>query len=322
MYWTTFLTFICKISTIILLLLSLLSCQQASFVPADIIVQNAHGGGSVVKFNNKETFVASGGWSGHIRFWSVSDGRMLLNWRAHKGQVSGIVFTKEDKLMITTGYDSYIRYWSTQGTLVKEKDAQSKILAMTFNEQDDVIITGHNDGYIRVWQLSSLQLLRERKQHNSAVRAVAYAIKDGTIASSGSSADVMLWPLNSAPEKLASPFTDIRSLTFANNDTVLLGSGWFNLYRWTLEDKNMHTLKTEHRGIIQRITLFDGGSTLASISRQTDSAVLFLDPATGQLKQRFQSHDLCGVDVSVSINNKYLATTSDDASVRIWRLKE
>jgi WD40 repeat protein len=48
--------------------------------------------------------------------------------------------------------------------------------------------------------------------------------------------------------------------------------------------------------------------------------VLFLDPLSGKTNARYQQHDLCGVAVNVSPDGRYLATTSDDASVRIWKL--
>jgi WD40 repeat protein len=48
--------------------------------------------------------------------------------------------------------------------------------------------------------------------------------------------------------------------------------------------------------------------------------VYFLDPASGALLRSFRQHDLCGGDISVSADGRYLATTSDDASVRIWKL--
>ena len=65
-----------KISFIPLFLFCLLSCQSsAPSIPANIIIENAHGGGSVVNFNNSETILASGGWSGFIRLWEVPEGK-------------------------------------------------------------------------------------------------------------------------------------------------------------------------------------------------------------------------------------------------------
>jgi len=79
-------------------------------------------------------------------------------------------------------------------------------------------------------------------------------------------------------------------------------------------------LSTPHHGIIKSVEYLAAGDVLATISRQTDSSVYFLDPASGALLRRFQQHDLCGADISVSPDGRYLATTSDDASVRIWML--
>jgi WD40 repeat protein len=99
-----------------------------------------------------------------------------------------------------------------------------------------------------------------------------------------------------------------------------MGGSWFRLYRWNLQDASLQTLSTRHRGIIRSIEFLPGSVGLASISRQTDSSVLLLDPHTGETLRRFQQHELCGADITVSPDGRFLATTSDDASVRIWDL--
>jgi len=301
---------------------SLVSCQTSThIVPANVIIENAHGGGSVVKFNNNETILASAGWSGYIRLWNSNNGTKRFSWKAHKGEVTGLYFTDSDQLIISSGYDGLIKIWTTSGKLVKQSDSLHSIRSMVIDEQSNLIVTGHNDGVVRTWALTTLKPLKQRKQHNSAIRAVAYSSHNHMIASSGTWGQVILWPESEPSIKLPSPITDIRTLTFTQNGKTLLGGGWFKLYRWTLKDRKMQALDTEHRGIIRNMQLFDNDATLATISRQTDSAVLLLDPQTGAVKQRFQSHDLCGVDVTVSKNQNFLATTSDDASVRIWRLE-
>lgn len=303
------------------LALSLMACQSSTpAIPADVIIENAHGGGSAVKFSSNESFLASGGWSGYIRLWNIHDGSKILSWKAHEGEVTGIYFTAGDKLMITSGYDGFIKFWSVQGQLLKQYKNRHSIRSMVVNEAHDLIITGHSNGIIRTWSLDKLLPVAERRQHKSAVRSVAYSADNRMIASSGSGGDVMLWPDKAASIKLPSPFTDIRTLVFADNGQVLLGGSWFKLYRWTLKEQLMQSLETDHNGIIRNMALLDGNSTLATISRQTDSAVILIDPLTGASKKHFQSHDLCGVDITISKNQNFLATTSDDSSVRIWHL--
>ena len=64
----------------------------------------------------------------------------------------------------------------------------------------------------------------------------------------------------------------------------------------------------------------NGGDELATISRQTDRSVYLLDPKSGEVIRKFRQHELCGAAVAVSGDGRYLGTTSDDASVRIYDL--
>jgi len=115
---------------------------------------------------------------------------------------------------------------------------------------------------------------------------------------------------------------DAWTLAFSPDGARLYGAGWFRLLRWRLDTDELQVMSTEHGGIIRSIQFGPDGDYLASISRQTDSAVLFLDPEDGHVLRRFQRHDLCGGYVTVSANGRALATTSDDASVRLYDLTE
>jgi WD40 repeat protein len=80
----------------------------------------------------------------------------------------------------------------------------------------------------------------------------------------------------------------------------------------------LDVLDTEHEGIIQHIRFLQAPGQLASISRQTDSSILILDPASGATREFIGRHELCGDYVEVSPDGRYLVTTADDASIRIW----
>jgi WD40 repeat protein len=191
---------------------------------------------------------------------------------------------------------------------------------MAADADADRLVTGHRDGSVRLWRLADFSLLRQQLLHRGSVKAVAIDSGSGRYASAGTEGAVFVWTDAGKVQPLQVPPTDAWTLVFAPDSNHLLGGGWFRLYRWDLGNGSLTTIPTEHRGIIKSIEFLPDGNRLASISRQTDSAVYFLDPETGAVLRRFQKHYLCGGDITVSPDGRYLATTSDDASVRIWQL--
>jgi WD40 repeat protein len=151
------------------------------------------------------------------------------------------------------------------------------------------------------------------------VRAVALG-DGGDLASSAADGTVALWQAQGEVRFLEQPPTDAASLTFSRTGDVLLGSGWFNIFRWDTNSGSLRVLKTEHRGRIPRIGLTSDGQRLATISEWSDSTVLLLDPKTGATLERLEPHALCGAAVAVSGDGAVVASTSDDGSVRIWEL--
>jgi WD40 repeat protein len=286
--------------------------------PADIIIQDAHSGGNVVRFNHAGTLLASGGWEGRVTLWRLPDGKTSASWKAHEGSVNGLAFMKNDVNLISAGYDGVLAQWHTDGGLLRRIQTPAPITAMA---QDGVqIITGHLDGTVRFWDARSLLLMVEHELHREAVKAVAIASEQGYVASAGADGKVYLIAPYGSPRALQSPPTDAWTLAFSPDGEWLAGGGWFRLFRWSIPDGRLEILTTEHHGIINSVQYSEDGQQLATISRQTDSSVYFVDPQSGVTTQRFQKHDLCGGDIDLSVGGHYLATTSDDSSVRIWVL--
>ncbi len=287
-------------------------------VAPSVILKNAHEKGSVVAFNSAATILASAGADGTLRLWRLPEGKHIKQWPAHDGTVYGIEFIDNDRRIITAGFDGALIKWDLEGRLKQRKQTPVPIQHMVADARADVIITGHTDGAVRIWKLNALTLESEYRLHKKWMRAVAWHGPTRQIASSGRDGRVYVWRRNQSPRLLETPPFDAYDIVFSPNGRWLMGSGLAGLYKWSLADGRLQVLATKHRGIIKAIDYINDGSSLASISRQTDSAVFLLDAMTGVVNKRFKSLDLCGEDLRVSRNGRYMATTDDDDSVRIW----
>ena len=334
-------------------LLPVLSACASSGIAPNVIVDSAHynqghvlafadadskdGGGRAASGDGKDAggraapgavagtaadVLASGGSDGFIRLWRLPDGAPVGGWRAHSESVYGLAFLQRDRVLLSAGYDGRLAVWQRDGQLKRERITPSPITAFAVDEARDVVLTGHEDGRVRQWRLADLALAAEWALHRDYVRAVTLHRATDRFASSGADGQVFVWRAHEPPRALAAPPTDARDLVFLPDGGHLLGGGWFKLFRWEVASGALKILPTEHGGIIVSLHLGTDGRTLASISRQLDSAVYFLDPETGATVKRFQRHELCGEQVRLSANGRYLATTADDSSVRIWDLME
>ena len=287
----------------------------------DVIKERAHSGGSVVAFSHSGEWLASGGWEGTVRLWQVPEVHEVRHWLAHSDSVNGIAFLEGDREIVTAGYDGVLARRAIDGQLLEQVKTPAAITHMVADSKTDRLLTGHADGSVRLWRATDFSLLQEQQLHQGAVKAVAIAPGATRYASSSSDGSVVLWTDSGVQRQLDRPPADAWTLVFSPDGQTLSGGSWFLLYRWNLHDGTLTTMTTEHHGIIKSIQYIDDGSELATISRQTDSAVYFLDAESGEVKRRFQRHDLCGADIAVSADGRYLATTSDDASVRFWLLQ-
>jgi len=298
------------------LVLLVSACATPPYYKANAIYPDVHDGGSIVEFSPDERILISGGWEGRVRLWSLPEGEVLQDWQAHDDTVNGIVFISGNRL-VTAGYDAHLLRWTLDGKQLQDKKLPSAVTHMIAVLNRDWLITGHADGWVRVWSVSDFRLLIARQLHSSQVAALAYDAASGNIASSDTDRQVMLWQPDSEPVLLQPPGSYSRTLVFSADGKLLYGGGWFDLFQWDTGTGELTTIATEHGGIIKSLDRTPAGQ-LASISRQTDSAVYLLDANSGEVKRRYQSHELCGGYIRVSPSGRYWATTSDDASVRFW----
>jgi len=304
------------------LLLSLLlsACQKPAEIKPAYIYQNVHTSGNLVQIVSEPALGISAGLGGGVSLWNLADGKLLANWKAHDGPVNGLLVAPSGDWLITAGWDGKLKRWDLSGRLLEQKQTGSPVTAMLRGPVAGLLVTGHADSAVRYWKIRGLKLQQVRQMQGGKIKSLAYHVGTGSLAASDTKGKVWYWAADQTPRQIADLSAYIRTLVFSADGGKLFGGSWFDLYRWDLPSGEMQVLDTDHRGIIAGIAWSDRTSEIVSISRQTDASILALNPETGETRANYGEHDLCGASIDVSSDGKYLMTTSDDASVRIWQL--
>lgn len=301
------------------LVIGLTGCAIQRGEPPSQVIDKIHGGGTALAFSADETLLASARRGGRIYLHQLPPAKLLRSWGAHSGtSVNGLAF--DGTSLLSAGYDARLIRWSLQGQVVQQISTPSPITHFVYDAQRKQLITGHKDGALRVWRGEDFSLLAEYHLFSDAVKRVAFEQNSGNLASSGADGRVFLIDANQ-PHELPQPPTTAAALIFAPDGQTLYGGGWFKVFRWDLAQSTLTLQGTPHHGLIKDLYWVADTAQLASISRHTDSSIYYLDPSTGAASRSFEKHALCGNAVLISPASRYLATTSDDASIKIWELR-
>jgi WD40 repeat protein len=288
-------------------------------------LEEAHFLGSTqVAFSPNSKLLASGGFKGDIKIWSVPSGKMVTVIKAHAAAIRGMVWV-DNGFLLSGADDGRVMLWdltNEKPTQVKANLFSSAVKGLAFFSKNREIVSGHKDGMIRVLGYPSLQAVRERnlKRRVLAIRS-SHDASMLAVSVKGEKVFLMDRYLQTL-QALQLPSRNIFSLAFAPDGSQLAGAGWYEIFLWDLADGHMKKRDTHHFGKIIAIDYSPNGKYIASIGRITDSKIFITHAKSGILYRNLLGHSLCGTALRFSPNGQYIASTSDDRSVRIYDLIE
>jgi len=283
------------------------------------VVDDGYSGGNALDVSPDSRLAASGDWAGKIRLWRLPEGDPVGGWQTSHGDLPGLMFLAGSNQLLSAGHDGFVRIWNLSGRLVAAYDTGSSVSSFYPTHNRKSVLLGHADGLVSYWNTEGVRL-GAWQLSDSRISAVTTDASETYYAAGDSGRGVWRWHKDGLPEILQSPPSYVRTLTFNPSDGGLLGGGWFDLFSWPAASVRLTRLPTAHNGIVNHMQFSADGSYLASISRQTDSSVMLLNPRTGETLAAFRKHELCGQHVALSPDGRSMVSNSDDASVRFYVL--
>ena len=280
--------------------------------PPDHILAGAHefGTTALAYAPDGQRFI-SGGFRGELRVWDAATLRPLNELSGHRGAVRAILPLAPDEF-VSGGDDGRLIAW--RGGRMKAQATSAKVTALV--QFQGMIVSGHGDRLLRVWSADTLRPLREIPLDEPVMALSAHGDR---LAVGLPHAILLLDADFRTLRTLHAPHTP-HDLQFSPDGHTLAAGSWFRLDLWDVASGAFRSIQTEHNGLLASIAFSPDGRYLATLGRQTDSAVRVLNARDFSVVRRYQAHALCGAVIRFSPDGHTLASGSDDESVRLYRL--
>ncbi len=280
-----------------------------------------HFGATRIAFSPSGNFLASGGFQGEVKIWTVPGGKLVKILKKHTRPVRGLVWINDDTL-VSAAQDGRLLKWNIETSGITRAKRLKSITSMTWSAKLQTIITGHKNGNIRLFKAQDLSVIKSYSLGKKILSVSASS--DGLrFAASTSDRRVLLFDHNLLLLKqLKGPRKKIYELRFSPDNTILAGSSWFRILLWNIETGQLAQNKTEHLGAIVSLDFHPDGKRIVSIGRHTDATLRLSNVNNGKTLRRLEAHEYCGWNIRFSPNGRYVASSSEDEGVRIYDLAE
>lgn len=235
---------------------------------------------NVVAFGcrESESLLASGAADGRIALWNAKTGRELGTFHGHTDAILSLSFCPTAPLLASGSWDQTIRLWNTN-TGTEVHMKQMERPVTSVRFSPDGLVLAYVTKHQAIWLSNTAMMQDARKLNDYVVDAITFSCDGSLLASNAGSCAAILWN-HSTGEKVA-------TIGPGNLPHLVACRVAFSPDSLILVCSNFRTLE------LWAVT-------------------------TGQQVKSLRGHSLTINEVVFCMDNSFLASASDDGTVRIW----
>jgi len=152
----------------------------------------------------KDTHAVSASWDGSVRLWDLSNGSSK-RFVGHSGDVLSVVFSPDNRRVISGARDKTIKLWNILGQCKKtfpklHRDWVSAVRCTPAgNGKDSQVVSASWDHTIKVWSpldSNKMSVIHTLGEHTGYLNTISLSPDGSLCASGGKDGVVMLWDIN------------------------------------------------------------------------------------------------------------------------------
>ncbi|KAG2364184.1 WD40-repeat-containing domain protein [Suillus spraguei] len=229
----------------------------------------------------------------------------------HTDIVRAVAFFKDGRRVVTGSTDRVLQIWDMQtGILVKGpfKGHKDGVLSVAVSLDDRRIISGGWDQNIMIWDVEKKYIPDPLVQHTVTVNSVCFSPDGKQFASGSDDETAILWDAVSFAILATLPHSGhVCSVAFSSDSLQLATGSRDSIIRvWHVKNSEVLLKFNAHRWSIQSVVWLPDDQKLISASWD------------GTIGQSCTGHTDSIVSLAVSSDGSFIATASDDKTVRLW----
>jgi len=216
-----------------------------------------------VAFSPSGTRIASGVTSDHtINVWDPQTTGALAQLKGHTELVECILFSPDEKRIISGSQDRTIRVWNAASGVELLNPIQGhdgSVLSVDFapNDGQGIVVSGSEDTTVRIWNATSGENVLILRGHEQPITSAVFSPDGLQIASGSDDGTIRIWDSNSGVPVLMLPRVvdaHILSVAFRSDGRhVLSMSSDGTLRVWDMTSQECISTSNHFKGVKQNI---------------------------------------------------------------------
>jgi eukaryotic-like serine/threonine-protein kinase len=256
----------------------------------------------------------------NLESWAPTIPRLKEQWQ-HRGQVTGVTFSPDGKVVLTGSADNTARLWdvATGKAIGVPMEHKGRVLAVAFSPDGKAVLTGSSDHTARLWGAATGTPIGAPLEHKDTVRAVAFSPDGKAVLTGSEDHTARLWdaatgkPIGT-PREHKGP---VLAVCFSpDGKVILIGNGANRARLWDAATGNAIGMPMEHKGIVGAVSFSPDGKVV--LTGSYDNTARLWDAATGKPISAPLEHKGGVREVAFSPDGKVVLTGSYDNTARLW----
>ncbi len=257
-------------------------------------------------------------------------------------ELYGLRFNPKNNQIIAYGdSDTITIYALNMQPIAQLQSKNDEIKALDISLDGNYLVCGGDDGYVEIWNLQTHQLLHRMHNNSDDTLAVAISSDNKKVASGGEEKVIDVWSLNSGEQiaRLEGHQGEITNLGFIDYDRKIVSTSTDKQTKiWDVTKRKIlysYLTPSNEYGEIKKAKSFDDYTifALTEVEQATGNSRKRNGPPVwiyslkfkdnqGNTLQEFTQHRGPITDIAVASNRSYMASSSEDHTVRLWDLEK